>query len=75
VWEWCLDGYLPGLLLRSSEQDPARELPDTEKHILRGGGYSQPAIRARVAHRRLARSTLNAGAMGLRPSKRIALAE
>ena len=69
VWEWCLDGYEATFYALSPEKDPLLVLPAEENHLMRGGGYGEPAVRARCAIRRFVPSEFISGAIGLRPAR------
>jgi formylglycine-generating enzyme required for sulfatase activity len=69
VWEWCRDGFEHEFYQRSPLVDPVCEPVVGGTRILRGGGYGDYAVNARLAVRRNAAPNYNGGASGLRPAR------
>jgi formylglycine-generating enzyme required for sulfatase activity len=65
IWEWCLDAWAP-----SYEKTPADGSAHTEKlatdHVLRGGGYSDPAEACRSAYRHYVPTSTKSDTIGFR---------
>jgi len=65
VWEWCLDDYFPSYEGAPSDGSP-RKTAEAEGHVMRGGGFSDPAEKQRSAYRHFGPDDLRSDAIGFR---------
>ena len=70
VWEWCRDLYV-SYQNDVAPSDGERKLMEAHRHVVRGGGWSNPALRGRSAYRVNNAPGFNKVHVGLRPARRI----
>lgn len=65
VWEWCLDSWAPHYKNANADGSAFRDKNGTD-HVLRGGGYSDPAEALRSAYRHFVPTGTRSDTIGFR---------
>ena len=65
VWEWCLDSWSPSYKATPTDGSAFVDKNGTD-HVLRGGGYSDPAEACRSAYRHFVPAKTQADTIGFR---------
>ena len=69
VWEWCLDSYTGYETAIEGPNGLRSDDPSASLRVGRGGSFSNPATRARSAHRNRDTPVGRNNDLGLRPSR------
>jgi serine/threonine protein kinase/formylglycine-generating enzyme required for sulfatase activity len=71
MWEWCLDGYDPGIYGKHVGKDPMSPWSGASKCVSRGGSFDDVASLTRSAYRHFYPPEARSASLGLRPARAV----